>query len=100
MPDIAELIQKLKNPLCRHYKAACDECGSTLTSVGYSITTTESTNSEKQDDVVTQQNKIDQLTEEIKANNKCVAELFQRMIKNRKTPVTVIIQPGQANDAI
>ena len=30
-------------------------------------------NSEKQEDVVTQQNKIDQLTEEIKAGNKRIA---------------------------
>ena len=55
-------------------------------------------NSVKQEDVVTHQNKIDKLNEQIKANNKNIDELIQR-IKN-PPPVTVIIQPAPASDII
>ena len=52
-------------------------------------------NSVNQDDVTTHQ-KLDQLDDQIKANNESIAELFQR-IKNSK-PVTVIKQSNPVND--
>ena len=55
-------------------------------------------NSVQQEDVVTHQNKIDQLNEQIQANNKLIDELIER-IKNPQ-PVTAIIQPSPANDII
>ena len=87
MGDTAKLLAQLNAQLAAN-NAIKDEWWNALLQL----------NSVQQEDVVTHQNKIDQLNEQIKANNKNIDELIQR-IKN-PPPVTVITQHGPANDIL